>query len=225
MSKNGLAGRAAINLLLFDYLSLQQRHRVECKDISQHDTVILELDDASTFPKQLAIDNRLPTFEIMNESLRRWVKFYDFVLMAATIHALDLPKDISRATTHALWLTLHHKGTPLSPPSKNFRIDDANVVAVSDIALLREGEWSETLQLFSAMRDRSRAAEQGEVAMVIIECLPLGIQIVPVGSVLEGHLKGQVLLDWKDILIRSVENGEKVVQFGSDGCQGEGFGE
>lgn len=172
------------------------------------------MDKASIFPAHLAVDTRIPTFENIDESLRRWIKFYESVLMAAAIHALGLPRDISRATTHALWLKLHHGGTLRSPPSKQFRIADANVVALSDVALLGKDEWKETLELFSAMRDRSMAANKGGMAIVIIECPPLGLQILPVGSLLEGELRGGIISAWKSILIRHVEKGERVLKFG-----------
>lgn len=173
--------------------------------------------DASTFPSNLNIDSYVPTFKGIDEALRQWVKFYDFLLMAATIHALDLPRDRTRSRTHMLWLKLTHRGNFDGSPSKRFRIADANVITISEVASMGKDydrEWNEVLSLVAAMRDRSNLEERGEIAVVAIECPPLGPQILPVGSLMEGYAGKQALPNWKKLLTEYVERGEKIGQFG-----------
>lgn len=178
---------------------------------------MLEADEASMLPPGLNIDVHVLTFKEIDESLRRWTKFHDFLLMAATVHALDLPRDSTRSRTHVLWLTLTHRDNAADSPARSFRITDANVVAISDVALLgRDQEWKNILGLLSGMRKRSKAAGTGEVGVVVIECPPLGLQILPVGSLMECYAAGKhVFSDWKSRLIKYVEIGEKVLQFGA----------
>lgn len=147
-------------------------------------------DNASMFPPNLDIDTYVPTFKGIDEALRQWVKFYDFLLMAATIHALDLPRDNTRSKTHMLWLKLAHRGNLEGLPSKKFRITDANVATISEVASMgkdHDREWNEALSLVATMRDRSNLAGMGEIAVVAIECPPLGPQILPVGSLMKDY--------------------------------------
>lgn len=147
--------------------------------------------------------------------LRRWVKFHDFVLMAAAVHALDLMQDFSRSRTHTLWLQLSHRSLNNEEPSKYFRIVNAEVVAISDVTRMgKDEEWIKTLNIFSSMSYRSEMEGKGLVAAVIVECPPLAPQVMPVGSLTEHHFKPGVLVNWKDILIKCIERGEKVLYFG-----------
>lgn len=91
------------------------------------------------------------------------------------------------------------------------------MIAISEVASMgrdHEGEWNEAIDLISALRDRSKLAGTGEVAVVVIECPPLGLQILPVGSLMEDYSGKEVFPNWKHMLIEYVEIGEKVLQFG-----------
>lgn len=137
--------------------------------------------------------------------------------MSTTIHALNLPRDNTRSTTHILWLRLIHRDNLEGPPSRFFRVADADVVAISEVPSMGKGydrEWKESIGFVSAMRKRSKLAGTGEVAAVVIECPPLGLQILPVGSLMDGYSKKEVFPNWKHMLIDYVEKGEKVLQFG-----------
>lgn len=191
-----------------------QRHRIECANNVRYEAEISQADEASTFPLY-ALQSHLPTFGDMDEMLRRWVKFHDFVLMAAAVHALDLMQDFSRSRTHTLWLQLSHRCFNHEEPSKYFRIANAEVVAISDVTRMgKDEEWIKTLNMFSSMSYKSEIEGKGLVAAVIVECPPLAPQIMPVGSPAEHRLKPEVLANWKEILIKCVERGEKVLHFG-----------
>lgn len=196
---------------------MKQRHKTECAILARHEAELIALDIASMFPSSLNVDCYVPTFKRVDDALHQWVKVHDFLLMATTIHALDLPRDNTRSRTHMLWLTLAHRGNLEDVPSKNFRITDANVISISKVASMgkdHDREWNEALNLVAVMRDRSDLAGLGEIAVVAIECPPLGPQILPVGSLLKDYSGKQVLPNWKNILIECVERGGKVEQFG-----------
>lgn len=195
----------------------KQRHKWDCEIVSRHRVEILEVDEASMFPPKVNFDTFALTFQEMDELLRRWIKYHSFLLMATAIHALELPRDSTRSKTHTLWLKLTHRQNTLDSPGKHFRIAHANVVAISEVALLgKDQEWKDILGLLSRMRDRSKIAGTGDVAVVVVECPPLGLQILPVGSLMEHYVADKhTFPDWRKRLIQYVERGEKIVQFGA----------
>ena len=67
--------------------------------------------------------------------------------------------------------------------------------------------WTSTCR-----RKEGETARRGSVAAVALECKPLAMQIVPFGSLKDlGPLKIQQ--NWKQILIKDVENGKRLTRF------------
>ena len=72
--------------------------------------------------------------------------------------------------------------------------------------------WQRLLQQLNYLRDESEAKNLGIVAGIAIECPPLGVQLVLVGSL--ENLDGiKVLTSWKEILRRNIESGRQVKEF------------
>lgn len=152
------------------------------------------------------------TFTELDLRLERWIKFHKSTLMAATIHALALPRDITRSRTHVVKMTvrprLDHKGVS----AKFFRIIDATVVDIAE-AQNYSAPWPESLEQLASLREESEGKRRGTIAAVGIECRPLGVQFVPFAS-LRDLSSLRILPNWKEIAIRDVESGKKFTKFG-----------
>lgn len=152
------------------------------------------------------------TFVDLNLRLAKWIKFHNYTLMAATLHALALPLDITRAGTHVVRVRLMPRFDHNSVTSKFFRVINAQVIKISEAKNLRS-PWPESLEQLDSLRKESESKQRGTIAAMGIECLPLGVQFVPFGS-LKDVSSLRILPNWKEILIKDVENGKKFTQFG-----------
>jgi splicing suppressor protein 51 len=76
-----------------------------------------------------------------------------------------------------------------------------------------DAPWPESLNDLKSLREENEKSGRGTVAAIGVVCPPLGVQIVPFGS-LKDLSSLQVLPHWKDTLIRDVENGKKFTRFG-----------
>ena len=153
------------------------------------------------------------SFSELDQRLRKWVKFHNSTLMAATIHALALPRDITRSRTHVLGVKAHHRMDGVDNPAKRFILIDARVIEIME-AQKFPAPWPEALKQLAAMREESESRQRGMIAAVAIECPPLCVQFVPFGSLRDlNRLK--ILPDWKEILKRDVESGKRFTRFGS----------
>jgi splicing suppressor protein 51 len=131
--------------------------------------------------------------------------------MAATIHALSLPRDIKRAKMFLLRVKVSYRPDHGGSPSKFFRVNDAFLIDIEEAKKLGS-VWTQSIEHVDAMRVEGEALRRGSVAAVALECAPLAMQIVPFGSLRDlGPLKIQQ--NWKEILIREVENGKKLMRF------------
>ena len=148
----------------------------------------------------------------MDQRLEKWVKFHHFTLMAATIHALALPRDPTRSRTHVIHIILLPRIDHNGSASKFFRICDASVLEISEAMNMRD-PWRASLEQVAVMRQESESMKRGTVAAAGVECPPLGVQFVPFGS-LKDLSPLKILSNWKEILIRDVENGKKFTRFG-----------
>lgn len=152
------------------------------------------------------------TLKELDARLEKWIKFHNPTLMGACIHALDLPRDITRSRSHVLhiqvWPRIDHGGSA----SKYFRIVSAEPLAITE-AMTYRAPWPESLDELKKLRDESESNGLGTVAAIGIVCLPLGVQIVPLGS-LKGLSSLQIVSHWKETLINDVENGKKFTRFG-----------
>jgi splicing suppressor protein 51 len=90
--------------------------------------------------------------------------------------------------------------------SKYFKVQTAEPLAIAE-AMTYGTPWPEGLNTVKKMREESESNGLGTIAAIGVVCLPLGVQMVPFGS-LEGLSDLRVLPHWKDALIRDVENGK-----------------
>jgi len=152
--------------------------------------------------------------DVFESKFKKWLKFHTTLLMAATIHALRLPEDLSRASSHILRVRLAVREDRLVAGDfkRYFSIDVAEVVD-QHIAKKLGNEWCTRLEQLRDMRVRCEAAGRGTVAAVALECKPIGVQIIPLGS-LENLEPIRVLNDWKFILTRGVTDGTLFTYFG-----------
>ncbi|KAF8953213.1 hypothetical protein BDZ97DRAFT_1767613 [Flammula alnicola] len=139
----------------------------------------------------------------LDQMLERWVKFHNSLLMAATIHALALPRDIKRSRSYMLRVP--------RVAAKYFRVDDASVIDM-DSGRALGGVWPESIDHINRMREESESLRRGTIAAVALECEPLAMQVVPFGS-LRDLSPLRIQQSWKEILIKDVENGKRFTRF------------
>jgi len=142
----------------------------------------------------------------------KWIGFHNPTFMGACIHALSLPRDITRSRTHVLHLTVAPRTDHGGSAAKYFRVRDAEPIAIAQ-AMTYDAPWPESLNDLKNLREENEKSGRGTVAAIGVVCPPLGVQIVPFGS-LKDLSSLQVLPHWKDTLIRDVENGKKFTRFG-----------
>ncbi|KAF9461706.1 hypothetical protein BDZ94DRAFT_1283392 [Collybia nuda] len=186
-----------------------QEHKAVCLRNAEHAAQVAEV-DASGISSIL-----LPpgvTFVELDNRLEKWIKFHNSTLMAATIHALSLPLDLTRSKTHVLQMSVRPRTDHNGVAAKFFRIIDASVIEIS-AAQQYPPPWPESIEQLAALREESEGKQRGTVAAVGIECPPLGVQFVPFGS-LRNLSALRILPDWKEIVIRDVERAKKFTKFG-----------
>ncbi|KAH7929998.1 hypothetical protein BV22DRAFT_1079996 [Leucogyrophana mollusca] len=152
------------------------------------------------------------TLSQLDQRLEKWIKFHSPTLMGATIHALGLPRDLSRASTHVVRTQLAIRTDHGGSPAKFFRIREVEAIPIEEAKKLRD-PWRESLEDFQKMREESEAMGRGTVAAMGVVCPPLGVQMVPFGSLTDLSLLPKVP-QWKEVLIKDVENGKKYGRFG-----------
>ncbi|KAF8956236.1 hypothetical protein BDZ97DRAFT_1852863 [Flammula alnicola] len=136
----------------------------------------------------------------LDQKLEKWVKFHTTLLLAATIHALSLPRDIKRSRLYLLRVQVSYRSEHGGITAKFFRVDDAFLIDI------------DTAHQIDKMREESESQRRGAVAAVALECNPLAMQIVPFGS-LRDLSPLRIQQRWKEILIRDVENGKRATRF------------
>ncbi|PCH45135.1 hypothetical protein WOLCODRAFT_78351, partial [Wolfiporia cocos MD-104 SS10] len=116
--------------------------------------------------------------------LKKWVRFHKSTLMGATIHALRLPEDLSRARTHVLLIKLQLHGDQNGALRKHAEL---SVVSVAE-AIRWPKPWPWSLKTLRDMQNGGERRGHGTTAACLIECYPFSVQTVPFGS----------LTEWKD---------------------------
>ncbi|KAI0750189.1 hypothetical protein C8Q80DRAFT_676537 [Daedaleopsis nitida] len=147
----------------------------------------------------------------LDQRLEKWVRFHNTTLMAATIQALRLPADLSRARTHLLYVTLAPRGEAEhgGSPGKFFRVEDAVVIDVED-AMARKSPWPESIMQLRQVGAEMEGNGRGTIAAAMIECPPLAVQTVPFGSLTELAMKKTMLHGtWKSFFMSHVEQGKR----------------
>ena len=132
--------------------------------------------------------------------------------MAATIHALALPRDIKRSRTHIVRMQVSYREDNNGSPGKFFCVDRAEAIEMDEARRLG-GAWPESLVQIGKLREESEKRRMGTVAAIGVECYPLAVQIVPFGS-LRDLSPLEIVKDWERVLKRDVQNAKKFTKFG-----------
>ncbi|KAJ6558797.1 hypothetical protein DFH09DRAFT_1262088 [Mycena vulgaris] len=190
-------------------------HKEQCNQNTEHSESLAQADIVDALG---SIIGRAPmnpysiSLTELDQRLEKWIKYHNSTLMAATIHALALPRDLTRSRTHVVRLVVQPREDIDLPASKFFRVVEAEAVKIAD-AEQRGGAWPESLRQTAIIRAESEGKRRGTVAAMGIECPPLGVQFVPFGSLRDLSVL-RILPNWKEIMTRDVESGKKFTKFG-----------
>lgn len=164
--------------------------------------------------------SRIPLPDEMNlveldRRLAEWIKFHKGTLMVCSYHALSLPIDISRTRTHILHIIVEPRTDHERNPAKYFRVKTATVPSYAE-AMGYGPPWPLSIQRLKEMRDESERTGRGTETAAGIECSPMGVQMLPFGSIFSKNFtRTKVLKNWLDILKKDVEEGKRLTRFGS----------
>jgi mitochondrial splicing suppressor protein 51 len=137
------------------------------------------------------------------------------------MHALALCENVSRAKTHVLHVVVESR-----PPTdhghgrkaaKFFRVVEATVHTISE-AMNLPPPWPDSLRHLERMREESERLGRGSVAVVGVTCSPMGVQMVPLGSLTKDMCRAKAVSGWKDVLMSDVEEGMKRTGFDHHNC-------
>jgi len=184
-----------------------QAHKPWCQNNIDH---IAELAQADALGFKGGLPSGMTLVEL-DQKLEKWVKFQNSLLMAATIHALGLPKDLKQSHRYMLRVKVDWRPDNGGSTAKFFRVVDAFLIDF-DSARAKGGVWPPSIDQVIRLRDESEALRRGTVAAVALECEPLAMQIVPFGS-LRDLSPLRIQQKWKEILIRNVEAGKRFTRF------------
>ncbi|PPR05064.1 hypothetical protein CVT26_012654 [Gymnopilus dilepis] len=155
----------------------------------------------------------------MDTLLSKWVKHHAFTLLGAVIHGLDLPRDIKRSHSHIIRMRLALKPKVVkSWPEVAFNITIVHALEQSKARTMGY-IWEESLDKLAKMRIDNEKAGRGTVAAIFMECEPLGLHVLPFGSLkdLEGiQSLGSI---WQDILLDAVDRGNRTKRFYDRYCK------
>ncbi|KDQ10965.1 hypothetical protein BOTBODRAFT_136248 [Botryobasidium botryosum FD-172 SS1] len=156
----------------------------------------------TSFLERFSIPDEV-TMSELDQRLEKWINLHRPPLMNISYHALRLPEDLSRARTHVLYIKL--RARPIAEhggsPGRYFAVEDAYPLAITE-AVTRGVPWPESIQQLRTLQSQARA--RGETAGIMVECPPLGVQIVPVGSIAFFE-SSKVVPEWKEVLIAHVQ--------------------
>ncbi|CAA7261200.1 unnamed protein product [Cyclocybe aegerita] len=188
-------------------IALASTHKPWCNNNADH---LTELQQADERGQTRGLPPGITHVEL-DQKLEKWVKYHNALLMAATIHALALPRDIRRSQTYMLRVKLAYRPDHGGVSSKYFRVLDASVIDFETAKTFGK-IWVASIDQITKLRTDSETMRRGTVAAVALECAPLAMQIVPFGSLRD--LSPLVIQQqWKEILIRDVEAGKKLSRF------------
>ena len=186
-----------------------QSHKDWCNKNVEHAAALAKA-DALGYARMLDVPEGLTLTEL-DEKLGKWVKVQNSLLMAATIHALSLPRDLKRSHSYMLRVTVGYRPDNDGVPAKFFRVNDAKIIDFVSARALG-GVWPVSIDHIVKRREESENARRGTVAAIGLECDPLPMQVVPFGS-LRDLSPLRIQQNWKEILINDVETGKKFTRF------------
>lgn len=159
---------------------------------------------------ELMLSHKGMTLTELDTRLEKWISFHKPTLMGACIHALELPRDITRSRTHILHMKVIPRTDHGGSVGRYFRVRSAEPVAVAEV-MTYDAPWPESVQDLEFIRKENEESGRGTVAAIGVICPPLSVQIVPFGS-LKDLSSLPPVPHWKDTLTRDVENGKKFMK-------------
>lgn len=147
------------------------------------------------------------TLPELDQRLEKWIHYHSPTIMAATIHALRIPEDFTNLKTRVLHIIVSPRTDHDGRPAKYFRVREAKAYSVEE-ARRFPAPWAESIDNIEQMREESERMKRGSVAFAGVTCPPLGVQMVPFGS-MRRMSEIQVVSNWKERLVRDVEQGKK----------------
>ncbi|KAJ3494898.1 hypothetical protein NLJ89_g10717 [Agrocybe chaxingu] len=166
------------------------RHKPLCSAIEER---YYQLEGATS----LVVPNGL-TVPQCHEQLTQWIHTHRSDLCVAIIHALELPRDLSRSGTHILRMRIAPSPINRANMHSHFHLIHAEVTGISAASGLGE-IWAATLHHFLALRSDILAAGGAASAAICLECEPFGLQLIPFGS-LESLDSVRVYCQWLHVL-------------------------
>ncbi|KAF9530200.1 hypothetical protein CPB83DRAFT_851156 [Crepidotus variabilis] len=182
-------------------------HKTWCNNNVDH---LAELEAADRDGLNVGLPDGMSLVEL-DQRLEKWVKYHNSLLMAATIHALELPRDLKRSHQYLLRVRVSYRTDNEGVPGKLFRVDKAFLVDIQS-SRSKGPVWVQSIDEIERLRTESEEKRLGTVAAIALECSPLAMQIVPFGS-LRDLSPLRIQKEWKEILIRNVENGKRFTRF------------
>ncbi|KAF8064228.1 hypothetical protein FPV67DRAFT_1419798, partial [Lyophyllum atratum] len=178
-------------------------HKEYCNTNAKHAATLAQADRDGSYSRFIPPGITLTE---LDTRLDKWIKFHIDTLMAATVHALALDRDINRARTHVMNILIHSRTDHHSKRGKYFRIVEAEVVDMS-VGKRYTPAWAECVQRFKKLQDESDGDGSGTVAAIVLECPPLSLLLLPFSPLLDA--RRIVNADWKGTLIKDIEKGTK----------------
>src|ERR1700729_3124065 len=100
------------------------------------------------------------TLTELDARLEKWIGFHNPTFMGACIHALSLPRDITRSRTHVLHLTVAPRTDHGGSAAKYFRVRDAEPIAIAQ-AMTYDAPWPESLNDLESLREENEKSGRG----------------------------------------------------------------
>lgn len=184
-----------------------QRHKALCQDVQRRSKLLRELDLLrTTQPGDVPL-------HVLDKRLEKWRHVTIAALFYATIQALELPRGLSRAATHVLFVSLSPRKDHDNRPGKYFEVAEARVIAFKD------GHKQVTPSpAFMARAEQMRAETEHTfeeaVAYAIVAAPPIpGMTCEPV-PVQEDVRDMEIDVNWKENFMNAVREGEGGTKLG-----------
>jgi hypothetical protein len=142
------------------------------------------------------------TWVELENRFKKWLLFHARTLIAGSMHALQIPED--RSTTHVLFVQTKYRDNS-TEVEKCFSLVKAKVMTLAEVNAFGGNLVGE----LEAVRLDQENTSGKPIIGVLIECLPMKLQVVPVASLQRKTISYLPWLsNWQDILRDRFENGK-----------------
>ena len=157
---------------------------------------------------RLRIPDGISMYEL-DQRLEKWVAYHSPTLMGATIHCIDLPRDITNSRRQVMYVKLRarERREHYDAPGLYFEFEDAYAVNI-DEAMDWDEPWPGSMMQLISLQDESERDGRGGVSAAMVEVKPLAVQTVPFGSLKDLGIR-KTLTTWKETLANDINKGKK----------------